>query len=75
MPPLTCRIAFAYFLSHWACGYVQFWLDAEELLWVCDFQLQLTWSVSWVSRMPVGSLPVGLCIVHVFVLTVTVVAN
>jgi len=35
-------IASAYFLSYWACDYVKLWLDAEELLWVYPFQLQLT---------------------------------
>ena len=39
---LICRISSAYFLSYWACDYVKLWLDAEELLWVYLFQLQLT---------------------------------
>jgi len=46
---LTCRIASGYFWSYWPCGYVKFWLDAVELVWVYLRQLHLTWLASWVS--------------------------
>jgi len=43
----ACRIASAYFLSYWACDYVQLWPDAGELLWVYLLQYQLTWSAAY----------------------------
>ena len=48
---LTCCIALAYFLSYEACGYVKFWLDTGELLWVYLLRLQVTWSASWASHL------------------------
>jgi len=53
---LTCHTAVVYVLIYWACGYVKFWLDAGELLWVYLLQPQLTWSASWVSRLNFGIL-------------------